>query len=526
MPKSLAKKTLATINAALEEEKSCAISEIILIIQKLASMAFSISVSELSQLIGRDPEITERVISAANTLGFNPSGAPINTIAEAIHVVGFEKIRNLAISLMLAEGAGSSLSIYEQRDTAALAVCSGLLAQQIAEQNDGLCDPEQLFVCASLRNYGKLVMASFMVVDYRKAKILSLDKNPDEAFKEVFGLTPLSLGRTLLLNSTLPRSIMGSFRNVTEDNLKRVATSAQEEIVILSEMAGQLSSTAFDETIGPEDFEDAISEILTKYQVSYPLSLETVNQSFVSVETSLAQLNRALKLPEEASIFNAKLRARIDGEFLPEPPPQSRIAPRKRIRKPKTAQQMSPEEREAFAENSFRKAKTKISTMLIPGNSVDLTELYETVAQSISEGLDLESCLVTTREEFDPDSLSARYGSGPLFERVKNRPIISPRKKDIFSICLARKEDILIQDSKAGKIASIIPEWIQAAGEISSFIILPVKLEQALFSIIVGTVSGDRSIVLENGDLRRLRQMREDLAKAQLMLGKKEIVEA
>ena len=71
MINKLAKQTISTIERSLDNKQSTAINEIIQIIQELASKAFSISIPELSQLIGRDTTITERVISAANTLGFN-----------------------------------------------------------------------------------------------------------------------------------------------------------------------------------------------------------------------------------------------------------------------------------------------------------------------------------------------------------------------------------------------------------------------------------------------------------------------
>ena len=142
MHKPLARKTVRTIEAALLEEKSTAISEIVRIIQDLASKAFSISTSELSQLIGRDPTITEKVISAANTMGFNPTGPSISTITEAIHTTGFEKVRNLAISILLVQNASAAANSFEQRESASLAVCSGLLAQQLTEHGDDSIDPE------------------------------------------------------------------------------------------------------------------------------------------------------------------------------------------------------------------------------------------------------------------------------------------------------------------------------------------------------------------------------------------------
>ena len=100
---------------------------------------------------------------------------------------------------------------------------------------------------------------------------------------------------------------------------------------------------------------------------------------------------------------------------------------------------------------------------------------------------------------------------------------ISKDKADIFSICLARKEDILIQDISAGKIKSVIPAWITDNSNTSSFVILPTLLGKDLIAIILGTVQNERSISLNESDLRRLKIMRMHLATLQKMVEEQEI---
>ncbi|MDQ8201620.1 HDOD domain-containing protein [Pelagicoccus sp. SDUM812003] len=507
MSNPLAKKTIAAIEAALDDDKSSAISEIIQIIQELANKAFSISISELSQLIGRDPTITERVISAANTMGFNPSGTPIHTISEAIHTVGFEKIRNLAISLMLAENAGQSLNTYEQREIAALSVCSGMLAQRLATESGTSVDTELLFVCSSLRNYGKLLMSTFIVDKYREARSLALEMQDDDAFKEVFGLTPLALGRYLLQSTNLPKSIMASLREVTPEVLERSVSSADDEIMLMAEFAVNVSSLAFDESVGPEQFNAQLSDILAKFSRTIPISLETINQAMIEVEEDLNQLNQLIGVSEEKGGATSKLKARLAGETLPQPPASSIV---KRRQRPKTVAEMDSEERAEHSAESYQKASEAISSKLVPGSTVVQKEMYESVIKAIATAIDIEDCLVFMREEFDTHCFSARFGIGPLFSRIKNRPVVAPEKRDVFSICLARREDILIQNTDTGKIKSVLPEWIDNAGKVSSFIILPVSQNRKLFAIIAGFAMG-KSIELQDTDLRYLRLIRGHL---------------
>ena len=86
-------------------------------------------------------------------------------------------------------------------------------------------------------------------------------------------------------------------------------------------------------------------------------------------------------------------------------------------------------------------------------------------------------------------------------------------KRDIFSICLSRKEDILIEDTSSGKIRSVIPDWIHAAGDTSSFFMLPVTFDKAVQAIIVGTVSNELRINLSDTDIKHLRSIRAKISK-------------
>lgn len=517
MPNPLARQTINAVESALADERSAAISEIVQLIQQLAGKAFSISIDDLSQLVGRDPTITAKVVSAANTLGFNPNGIAISTLSEAIHTIGFESIRNLSISLLLAENSGQQANTREQRDVAALCVCSGMIAQRLLRRPNAGANPELLFVCASLRHYGKLLLCTFMLERYRHALALAQETSEEEAFRDVFGLSPLGLARHILGSTNLPKQILRSLREAPPSLLSQPVATPDDEILAVSELAVNISAVAFDERVGPAHFNEALSETLARFASSVPTSMEQVNEALVQVERDISALNRAVGLSERDSPATNKLQARVNGDFLPQSPA---LAPARfaRTAPPKSLEDMSEEERLAFSDSAFAKAAAILRDRLKPGKRVDLAEIFGSVAQAFRKAAELENCLIFVREEFDPNSLSARYGEGPLFDRVKNRPLISPAKGDLFSICLARKEDILIQDTQAGKIRSVIPEWIHSAGDTSSFIILPVNFDAKLFAIIVGTVSNERHIDLKEGDLRHLRSIRAQLGSMQGMI--------
>jgi HD-like signal output (HDOD) protein len=57
-----------------------------------------VNLDELSELIEKDTTILAKVITVANTVAHNPGIAPVATISQAIHQIGFHRIRSLALS--------------------------------------------------------------------------------------------------------------------------------------------------------------------------------------------------------------------------------------------------------------------------------------------------------------------------------------------------------------------------------------------------------------------------------------------
>lgn len=190
---TLAQQTIKRVADGLEAGEAAGLSEIVELIQQLSGHALNTSVQELGSLIGKDLVVTAKVIAAANTMGYNPTGVEVSTITQAIHVIGFNKIRQLAVSLLLIENAERTLNPTEKREIAALALCSGLMAESVMEKY-GSNNPEQAFICASLRNYGRILMTTFMIEEYRRARTIAMQEgaSEDEAFNQVFGLTPSS----------------------------------------------------------------------------------------------------------------------------------------------------------------------------------------------------------------------------------------------------------------------------------------------------------------------------------------------
>jgi len=508
MSNPLAKKTIRRITEALEKNETGSVGEIVNTVRRLSGRIAHVSIEELAEIIGQDTTIMERVISAANTFAFNPTGVEIITISQAIHTVGFERIRNLTLSLMLADGAGKSLNNEEQKEMAAISVCSGMLSQTLVGNSSLMgADPEAAFVGASLRNYGKLLMSTFFADEFSAAKYQATAQSSDQAYIDIFGITPLALGQILLKSTNLPEIVLASLERIPQEKFTRSAQNEEEEILMTAEMSVRVCEIAFDPNISPEQFEREISKTIQTFSDSLPVDFDAVRDALSSVEEFMAQLNQIIGIKNDASVATRKLGARIKGDALPKPRPV-----KKRPANANRSQSIGLPDNAEY--ESLDDVLSKIEKLRNSGDPVDLGEIYESINAAIVGALKLEGCMTFICDDPDECDLrySARHGIGKLYDRIKNRPLISSDKKDLFSICLNRKEDILIQDTNAGKISSVIPEWIHFVGNVTSMIVLPTTLEKNLFAIFVGTISKGAALDVDKESLGQLRQFRIDLA--------------
>lgn len=446
----------------------------------------------------------EKIISASNTITFKVGGDRISAIPEAIHALGFERIRNLAISILLVENSSQLLNPYEQREIAGLSICSGLMAQFLARNENFSLDPDLAFVCSSLRNYGKLLMTSFLIDEYREAKILGPYLGNDQAFQSVFGLQPLHLGRYLLTTSHLPRNITDSLRDISPQAFAELAESPEEQLPAISELTVRLSEVTFDARITPDQFDASMQRTLDCFEKNLPIELDEITLALAEIDSNLQEFTQTIGTDSSAAPTAGILKARINGERLPELPAEAKHAQLKALSRIKS--ETSPEEKEALAEANFQEALNLIS-IEESKQTIDNGKIYHIATQAVQEGLGLTSVMAFIREEHETESFAARFGHGHLFKAIRNRPFVSERKPDIFGICINRKEDILIQDVNAGKIRSVIPDWINTDESNASLIILPIMAEKEVFAIILGSLDKG-AIQLSKSDHRRLKDIR------------------
>lgn len=495
---------MARIRAELDSGKSASITHIVELIREVTCKFETISVQSLGEVIGRDLPTVSKVVSVAHTLGFNPEGVEISTINQAIHVIGFNKIRNLALSLMLVENASREV-VSEKRNVAAFALVSGLVAQavRLRQRPD---DAEEAFVCAALRNYGRIMLANFLPDEYRRAVARAASENEATSFRHVFGITPRELSLELLQQSRMPRNIMLGLREIAGTEKSSGNLPAELELPVVADFAEEVCRLADDGRLDAEEFADRAHRAVLAYGRNVELSKDELFEILEEVSGTL-NLFGALQ-PGHA--LNCRLLQRFRALSMGvEPAVPSDF---------KAAEDRTPSACvDAVVDQTTRHFRDPLAggiaaLMEIEAKStVSIDEAYATGLSAVHKGLGLSHTIVFRRVNGGP-KFAAWLGTGDFFAVIKGEELLDATVRDVFSVCLKRAEDVLIQNPADPKIKTFIPEWLGPVAGGQPLILLPVRDVRGTVTVFCGLRGDSSEFAVTTRQAQQLHSLRQRLS--------------
>ncbi len=165
-------------------------------------------VYEVSRIILRDVSLTTQVLKLVNTIYFQSRQRQVHTISNAVMLMGFEEVRDLAVGLMLFENFQKSASLDKVQKLICQSFFMAITAQELARQDHSL-ENEELFLTALLYNFGELVAAYYFPEKYQQVLETAQETQISQA-KAVYKVFPFSLellGEALLKNWNFPDTL-------------------------------------------------------------------------------------------------------------------------------------------------------------------------------------------------------------------------------------------------------------------------------------------------------------------------------
>ena len=195
--------------------------------------------SQLAEVILRDPNLTSHVLRVANSVHYNYSNTPINTISRAIVLIGFKGMRAVCISLLMID----SLTGKGEKERLLQLIAQGLHAATQARDLVKLHDDEaaeEVFIAGLLYNLGEMAFLASETVSSKDPDILSPDaKVRSAAMERMLGTSFKSITRSLAKQWNLGDTLIQALSPSS-------ASSKSVQAVIIGERMSRASLKGWD----------------------------------------------------------------------------------------------------------------------------------------------------------------------------------------------------------------------------------------------------------------------------------------
>ncbi len=133
------------------------------------------SANELARVILRDATLTARILRISNSYFYNPRGTKINTISSAVMFIGFNNVRDIAMSLAIIDAL---IKKQSRNYIIALMARSFHAAVQARNMAETFGDPssEEVFIASLLFHFGEM---AFWCIQSRESDLLIESMNED-----------------------------------------------------------------------------------------------------------------------------------------------------------------------------------------------------------------------------------------------------------------------------------------------------------------------------------------------------------
>lgn len=480
-----------------------ALGEAVVRIQRTASSENQ-SLRNLADEILRDVALTNKLLRVVNGPAFaHAGGGSIATVSRAVALIGFDGVRNLALSLVLLEHMQNQQHASELKEEFLRALLAGTLAGELAPL---LRETEETFIAALFQNLGRLLCAFYFPEEaQRMRQQREQDIDAEQAAQRVLGLGLQDLGQGVGRSWGLPDSLQRTMRAPDGELPTRASEHGIERVRWIGRCANEISDCLLRE--GAQSAQQAVAAVAERYArvlAADPAGIvaaatrarERLTDFARTMGIDVARGSAARRLFPEAATFGA---AATEAALAP-PADASGAAVAC-----------------AAVTDALTTGIAEVTQSLASGD-FKLNELLHKVLSTMHAALGLQRivlCLRDARSERMIGRLGLGLGqadAGRLFAIALREPPGAP--VDLFAAVCRKGVDTVITDATREGMAARLPAWYIASLNAPSFLLLPLMLRQTPFGLIYADAARPGAVAPHEKELALLRALRNQIVMA------------
>lgn len=401
-----------------------------------ASREVDTPVPKLAHLILQDSAMTARVLRLANSVFYNPSGQTVNTVSRAILFLGFDVVRNIALTIAIIDPLRKGFQQNHFIREMARSFHAAVQAKAIAQKR-GIANIEEVFIATLLYRLGHLAFWCFPF-GFAKAMDEAYQQweDPEQAEAATLGF-PLRLLTQALNNEWHLSRLLGlMFSDLADKGESQDLHQAYEVVMAVEEGWGSLRAKR------------AINDIATRISLSLDETTILIKQGareavHVTHEFGIEAVGKQIPLPD-----NADQKA--------ETPEHDHDASQAALQ---------------FQMEVLR----ELTTML--HEKVDINAIVSTVMEGIYRALGMERVVLAFIAAED-GRLKAKYQLGDDSGKLKrcfDFPI-SEQPNDFLSYIIKQKDACWLNNKTRTQLEPLINNDLRQCLGVMEFFIMPIRI--------------------------------------------------
>lgn len=487
-----------------------ALSESVSAINKIANSETE-SIDKLSNTILKDFALTNKLLRLVNSAYFRPAGGGnISTVSRAVIVLGFEAVRNIAITVLLFEHLQNKGNANQLKEDFLRANLAGVLAKDIGATAQ-MRDLELSFICSLFHSLGRLLSQFYFPEESDEIRRVIAQKscNEDVAARQVLGISFEDMGVAIARQWGFPSLIISSMRRLPPGTVRK-PTQQDERLRVLSGFANELCEVISQAT--PEARDRELKKTMARFAESVAIGQKELQQTVQRAVEEVADFARVIHLNLQQTSFGKQMRLFAkggadgtlggpggagadsdDGTVLGESDPLAGAGGESGVAT-------------ADAQAVLTAGIQDISNTLIDGYK--LNDILRIILETMYRAMGFRRVVLCIRDA-KAGVMQGRFGFGPDANEVAQKfrfPLtFTP---DIFHAATSKGVDLLISDINDPKIASRIPDWYRKAVPAHSFVLFPLNIKGNPVALIYADRDEPGGIEIPEKELQLLRTLR------------------
>lgn len=489
------------------------------------------SINKLSNSILKDFALTNKILRLVNTAFYSTyGGGTISTISRAVIILGFDAVRNIAVTLILFEHMQNKAHATHLKEEFIQTLFSGLLAKDIAKgESKDVKDPEEAFICSMFHNLGRLLAMFYFQEEAETINRVMAQKecNEDIASAQVLGISYQDLGIGIAKTWGFPEQIVHSMRKLPPDSVPRPKTP-MDKLRIISSFSNELCAIVA--KTPSEDRLKAIKKLSGRYGDSMPIQEKQLQQTLEKALDEITQFASTVRLGIRQSQIGKQVanwtghshQGEAIKEGISEHAAEGASLTEAEMQMQDTvaitstegitlAQAKLPEDTgnkpdAGNAQAILTAGIQDISNSLVDGCS--LNDILRMILETMYRSMGFQRVLLCIKDA-KQNAMVGRFGFGEdINQTIKTFKFPLSYAPDVFHAALSKGVDILISDINEAKIRERIPDWYRKTVTAQTFVLFPLNLKNVPVALIYADKEPAGCINMPENELSLLRTLR------------------